>query len=97
MAAELALHTRLRQKCVEGLKLIEQNKLETETFKDISDKLNFVINSYDNDKNPIGLFEIGEQAHKLLSDYKQANPRKLNKRALDNWSKVLKAYSKTLA
>lgn len=96
MGTDSALHTRLRQKCVDALELIAQNKLEAPVFKDISAKLNYVINSYDNDKNPIGLFEIGEQAHKLLSDYKKKNPRKLNKRALDNWAKVLKAYSETL-
>ena len=96
MAAQLSIDSKLRQKCVDALELIAQNKLQGQSFKDISDKLNFVINSYDNDKNPIGLFEIGEEAHKLFSDYKKANPRKLNKRVLDNWAKVLNAYAKTL-
>ncbi len=91
-AKSLEINERLKQKCVEGIKLINKNNLNSESFNDIKAKLEYVINSYEHDKNPVGLFEVGQKAVNLLTDYKEKNPRKLNKRVITGWSKALSNY-----
>ncbi|MFO7656243.1 MAG: hypothetical protein R6W78_04185 [Bacteroidales bacterium] len=65
-------------------------KAALETFKkvgnsehdEIKSKLEFVIGSYEFDKNPVGLVEFGQKALVLLSDAKKKNPKKIAKKVI---------------
>lgn len=70
-----------------------------EAFKKIADskndelqaKLEFVIGSYDFDKNPIGLYEIGKLALTKLTKIKEKNTKLVTKKLLTDLEKALKA------
>ncbi len=67
-------------------------KLDLEEFKDLESKLEFVIGSYEWDKNPIGLHEVGAYALDKLKAYKKEKPRKVNKKIIDKSGKAILAY-----
>ncbi len=70
-----------------------------ETFQKIGDpkndeiqsKLEFVVGSYDYDKNPIGLYEIGKLALPKLTKIKEKNSKLVTKKLLTDLKKALKA------
>jgi hypothetical protein len=55
----------------------------------IQSKLEFVIGSYDFDKNPIGLYEIGKLALPILKKIKIKSPRKVTKQLITDLEKSL--------
>jgi len=55
----------------------------------IQSKLEFVIGSYDYDKNPIGLYEIGKLALPILKKIKIKSPRKVTKQLITDLEKSL--------
>ena len=65
-------------------------KLKIEKYTDLQSKLDYCIGSYDYDKNPVGLYEIGIAAMKELEAFKMKNPRKVNKKVIAD----LKKFSK---
>jgi len=68
-----------------------------ETFKKIADeknaeiqsKLEFVIGSYDFDKNPVGLYEFGKKALPMLKKIKEKHTKKVTKKVIDDLEKAL--------
>ena len=56
----------------------------------IQAELEFVIGSYNFDKNPVGLYEIGGKAYKALEAYKADYPRKVSKKLLSDIEGALK-------
>ena len=65
-------------------------KLNIENQQEIKSKLEYCIGSYDYDKNPEGLFEVGALALEELKTFKKRNPRKVNKKIIENLEKNLK-------
>ncbi|MCS7005286.1 MAG: hypothetical protein NZM38_08170 [Cytophagales bacterium] len=58
-------------------------------FNDIISKLEYVIVSYHADKNPVGLFEIGEMALRQLKAYKEEKPKQVAQKLIDDLEKAL--------
>lgn len=83
------INENLKEACVEAIVAIDKTKAQE--FGEVKAKLEYVIGSYEYDKNPIGLHEIGKIAYTDLVGYKEANPKKVTKKALD---KIGKAISK---
>lgn len=70
--------------------LLALQKLGNSEYDDLRSKLEFVIGSYEFDKNPIGLYEFGEKALKVLSDLKKKNPKKISKKVITDLETGLK-------
>ena len=66
-------------------------KIDPETYKELISKLEFVIASHNYDKNPVGLYEIGELALNALKEYKKVKPRSVAKKLIDEVEKALEA------
>lgn len=64
-------------------------KLNIEEQNDIKSKLEYCIGSYDHDKNPVGLIEYAKIALAELKSFKKQNPRKVNKKIIENLEKFL--------
>jgi hypothetical protein len=71
---------KLRDAC--QLALDTFKKIKNPEFNEISSKLEFVIGSYNYDKNPIGLIEFGKIALEVLKEIKKKNPRKFGKEVI---------------
>lgn len=78
---------KFRNACEDAVQVF--TKLKDEKYNDIKSKLEYCIGSYDYDKNPEGLFEFGKIAHSELTRFKKKNPRKVNKKVLDNLAKYM--------
>jgi hypothetical protein len=78
----------LRNACEETSKFLK--KLGNAEYGDINSKLDFVVGSYDFDKNPVGLYEIGKQALEILKDIKAKSPRKVSKELINGLEENLK-------
>lgn len=59
-------------------------------FEDLQAKLEFVIGSYDFDKNPVGLYEFGDKALKVLEEIRAKNPKKVTKKVVTELENSLK-------
>jgi hypothetical protein len=70
--------------------LLALKKLSSSEYDDIKSKLEFVIGSYEFDKNPVGLYEIGEKALKVLNEAKKKNPQKISKKVITDLETSLK-------
>lgn len=62
--------------------LVALQKVGNSDHEDLRSKLEFVIGSYEYDKNPVGLYEFGEKALKVLNDVKTKNPKKISKKVI---------------
>ncbi len=78
---------KFRNACEEAVGVF--TKLKVEDYNDIQSKLEYCIGSYNHDKNPIGLYEYGAVALSELKSFKAANPRKVNKKIIENLEKYL--------
>ncbi len=76
------INEKLKKSCQEALTVI--TKMERDELADIKSKLEFVIGSYEYDKNPVGLHEFGEKALRILTNLKKKEPRKVNAKVLEN-------------
>ncbi len=65
-------------------------KINVSAYADLQAKLDYCIGSYDYDKNPVGLYEVGIVAMNELESFKTKNPRKVNKKVIAD----LKKFSK---
>lgn len=64
-------------------------KINKEEYAPIQSNLEYCLGSYDYDKNPAGLYEYGNVALTDLKSYKEANPRKVNKKIITDLEKSL--------
>lgn len=86
------INEKLKKSCEEAVVALE--KLKNEEYTEIQEKLAWCIGSYDYDKNPMGLHEFGSMSLNLLKDIKQKQPRKVNKKVIDNLEKSIQGFSK---
>ena len=77
----------LRSVCAEAVQAFK--KLKRDEFVELQSKLEYCIGSYDFDKNPEGLIEYGKMALNELKTFKAKNPRKVNKKVINNLEKYL--------
>lgn len=71
---------KLKQACQLAKETFES--LKNPEFKEIISKLEFVIGSYEFDKNPIGLVEFGKISLDMLKEIKKKSPRKFSKEVI---------------
>ncbi len=64
-------------------------KLKMDEYADLQSKLEYCIGSYDHDKNPSGLVEIGTVALSELKAVKAKSPRKVTKKLITDLEKSL--------
>jgi hypothetical protein len=79
---------KLRDACFEAYLFFEQSG--DLGNNEIQSKLEFVVGSYDFDKNPVGLYEIGADALGILKEIKKKSPKKVDKKIIDDLEKGLK-------
>lgn len=78
---------KLRNACYNAfLCFVKINDPANET---IQSKLEYVVGSYDFDKNPVGLYEIGNLALPILKKIKVKSPRKVTKQLITDLEKTL--------
>ena len=82
-------HQELERACQEARDKFAQ--LDAEGFKQMIEKLDYLIVSFNADKNPVGLYEVGEEALVALKEQKEKNTRKVAQKFIDNLDKALKA------
>ncbi|MBN2214600.1 MAG: hypothetical protein JW723_10170 [Bacteroidales bacterium] len=70
--------------------LLALQKLGNSEHDELRSKLEFVIGSYEFDKNPVGLYEFGEKALKALNNIKKKNPKKISKKIITDLETSLK-------
>ena len=81
----------LKGVCIDAIETFE--KINLEDFTAIKEKLKWVIGSYEFDKNPTGLHEVGNSALISLKAFKVEKPRGgVTKKVLDKLEKSLKKY-----
>ena len=78
---------KLRDVCQEAL--ICLNKPGNSAYDEVKSKLEYVIGSYNYDKNPVGLYEIGNLALTALKEISADKPRKVKKALLKNLEEYL--------
>lgn len=78
---------KLRTACVKAVETFQ--KINDEANAEIQSKLEFCIGSYDFDKNPVGLYEFGKKAVKILTKIKEKNTKKVTKKVIDDLEKAL--------
>ena len=86
------VNEKLKQSCEEAI--VAFQKLNDEKFTDIQSRLEWCIGSYEFDKNPAGLHEYGNKSLDTLKTVKAKQPRKVNKKVIDNLEKALNNFSK---
>ncbi len=64
-------------------------RLNKKEYTEIKSKLEYCIGSYDYDKNPSGLIEYGQKALDELKAFKARNPRKVNKKIINDLEKSI--------
>jgi hypothetical protein len=78
---------KLRDACQLAMDTLK--KLKNPQFNEIISKLEFVIGSYNYDKNPVGLIEFGKIALGMLKEIKKKNPRKFSKEVINKLEESL--------
>lgn len=78
---------KLRNACVQAIETFK--KLENPKYAEIQAKLEYVVGSYDFDKNPVGLYEIGNLALPVLTKAKVKDTKKVTKKLLTDLEKAL--------
>jgi len=86
------INEKLVRSCSDAL--ITFKKFDLKDYSELSSKLEWCIGSYKYDNNPEGLIEYGALVLNALKQYKSKNPRKVNKRVIENLEKVIGGYSK---
>ena len=80
---------KLRDACQTALNTFK--KMRNSEYAEIQSKLEFVIGSYNFDKNPVGLYEIGELALKMLNEIEKKNPKKVAKKVVTDLADFLRS------
>ncbi len=82
-------HIALATACTEARDKFAQ--LDSEGFKSMIEKLDYLVVSFNADKNPIGLYEVAEEALTALKEQKTKNTRKVAQKLLDTLENALNA------
>jgi len=85
------INEKLKKSCQEAV--VAMQKVNSEELTEVQSKLEWCIGSYEFDKNPAGLHEMGLKSLSMLKDLKQKQPRKVNKKVIDGLEKSIKYYS----
>ncbi len=88
----IKINEKLKTSCEDVVAAFD--KLGLEQFTDLQGRIQWCIGSYEFDKNPSGLNELGLVALDELKTYKKSNPKKVTKKVIDGLEKSLKAYEK---
>ena len=75
----------IEKACLEAKQKLEKLGVE----QTIQEELAWVIGSYNNDRNPVGLYEIGSKALAALKNVKQDSPKKVSKKLIDTLEKAI--------
>lgn len=78
---------KIEQACESALEKIKT--LDRADFNDVQAKLEYVLASYRNDHNPVGLYEIGGMALDKLKKLKKEKPRLVSKKLIDDLEKAV--------
>ena len=78
---------KIEKACVEAKEKLESLGIE----ESIQSELDYVLGSYNFDRNPVGLYEIGGKALKALEAFKVDNPRKVSKKLIGDIETALKS------
>jgi hypothetical protein len=62
-------------------------KLNKPEYSDMISRLEFCINSYDYDQNPVGLFEHAKIAYQMFNNLNKTDSRKIGKKLLGDLEK----------
>ena len=81
----------LKNRCTEAVLAFQ--KLNKEEYNDLQSKLEWCLGSYDYDKNPEGLFEVGNKSLDTLKKVKTKEPRKVTKKVIDGLEKAILSYN----
>ncbi len=95
MKTNLKDNEKLKKSCADAVSALE--KLNLEQFKGTLGRLKWCIGSYEFDKNPIGLNELGQVALKDLKEFKKENPRKVTKKVLKELEKSLLNFEEQIS
>lgn len=87
MKTNLNNNEKLKKSCDDAVSTLE--KLNLEQFQDTLGRLKWCIGSYEFDKNPVGLNELGQVALEDLKEFKKENPRKVTKKVIEGLEKSL--------
>jgi len=80
---------KIRNACFKAFETFQ--KINDAAYAEIQSKLEFVIGSYDFDKNPVGLYEFGAAALPILQKIKEEDAKKVTKQVITDLEKALKA------
>lgn len=75
----------IEKACIAAKEKLAKLKIEDE----IQSKLEWVLGSYANDGNPVGLYEIGEKALEALQKYKKVKPRQVANKLVEDLEKAI--------
>ncbi len=70
--------------CIEAKSKLEKLGIE----ETIQAELTWVIGSYNYDKNPVGLYEVGSKALGALKEFKTEKPRMVSKKFIEDLEKA---------
>jgi hypothetical protein len=94
MKSTVKNNEKLKKSCTEAVTTFE--KLGLTQFEDTLGRLKWCIGSYEFDKNPSGLNELGEIALNELKEFKKDHPRKVTKKVIEGLEKSLISYQNAL-
>ena len=78
---------KLRNACLQSAETFK--KIDNPKYAELQAKLEYVVGSYDFDKNPVGLYEIGNLALPVLTKIKEKETKKVTKKLLTDLEKAL--------
>lgn len=89
-AAKSEPASKLEKACKDAVAKFQ--KMEGDQYKDILEKLEWCIGSYNYDKNPEGLVQYGKQASDLLKEARKENPKKISQKLVEDLDKALAEF-----
>jgi len=69
--------------------LAKFQSIGNEKYADIQSKLEYVLGSFRYDGNPVGLYEFGEKALKLLKALKKEKPKSVSEKLITDLEKAV--------
>ncbi len=75
----------IEKACAEAKEKLEKLGVEQK----IQEELAWVLGSYNYDRNPVGLYEIGSKALEALKTVKTEKPKKVSKKLIDTLEKAI--------
>ncbi len=78
---------KLEKACKDAVAKLQ--KMEGNQYKDILEKLEWCIGSYNYDKNPEGLVQYGKEASGILKEARQKAPSKVSQKLIEDLDKAI--------